>query len=324
MNPEVWKEINEITDRYFTEPDLNGLLKQSIADKAEETSIWSEITLYIHRMFGGNNPCLYRLGALTELLILGLDIMDDLQDKDNTGKVWMAMSEAAAMNVMNGMLMASLAELGEMKKEYAGQPFPCASEVSRMITTAINGQHIDIMGKVQTEEEYVAMVQQKSCTLIRLSFYLGYSSAGPDLVSDLEAEQLQQFAVYAGMLAQLQNDIQDLTRYDIKNDLLYKKRTLPILYLLAEDESDFPPIHQFYRSEITWEEFLTYKLECLKYIDECGCVEYVSAIRHLYAIHANQLLDEIRVRNEWKERLRDILLGAYNDEVMEEAEIKEG
>ncbi|MDT2193058.1 hypothetical protein [Paenibacillus larvae] len=53
-------------------------------------------------------------------------------------------------------------------------------------------------------------------------------------------------------------------------------------------------------------------------------MEYVSAIRHLYATHANQLLDEIRVRNEWKERLRDVLLGAYNNEVMEEAEIKEG
>lgn len=322
MNPQVWKEINEITDRYFTEPDLHDLLKQSIADKAEETSIWSEMTLYIHKMLGGNNPYLYRLGALTELLVLGLDIMDDLQDKDNTSKVWMAMPEAAAMNVMNGMLMAALAELGEMKKEYMNQPFPCASEVSRLITTAINGQHMDIMSKVRTEEEYVAMVQQKSCTLLRLAFYLGYSSVGTDLVSDTDIEQLQQLAVYAGILSQLQNDINDLTRYDVKNDLLYKKRTLPILYLLGEDEADFPPLHQFYRSELTWEEFLAHKLDCLNYIDECGCIEYVSAIQHLYVSHANQLLDEMHVQNEWKERLRDILLGAYNDLAMEEAEIK--
>jgi competence protein ComQ len=246
------------------------------------------------------------------MIILALDIMDDLQDQDNQVKVWMSWTQSAAMNVYLSLLMGAIAEL-----ERSGQELEYTNlvgEVSALILRAVQGQHMDTEHQINSESEYVTSVIQKSGSLIGLACYMGYASAG---MNDPETRfKLEQLADCIGMMAQLENDLRDILRYDIKNDLLQKKKTLPILYLLEHSEKDFPLLKQYYEGNCSKEVFLKSKIECLNYIEASGCVEYTKVIQALYYQKADELLSSIDAVEEWKEKFKEIGFAAYGVEAI--------
>lgn len=97
---------------------------------------------------------------------------------------------------------------------------------------AIEGQHIDLLNKISCEDRYMDMVVLKSGSLTELACLIGTVLANPD-----KATEVQFYGSHIGVIGQIQNDMEGMKRWDGKNDLLNKKWTLPILYLLAVEQN---------------------------------------------------------------------------------------
>ncbi|MDB5052963.1 MAG: isoprenyl transferase-like protein [Bacilli bacterium] len=302
MQPNIIEEMIRIVDEHVYVAEFNELLKNCILDKAAEKSIWSEITQYSHYMFGGNSPSIHRLAALTEMMMLSLDIMDDLQDQDNTDKLWMKCPPKYALNAFLALLMGAINEIADIERHEEGS-FPLVREVSGFIMRALDGQYSDLNDSVHTEEDYIKMIQQKSGSLIRAACYMGY---GVLSLPELTVEKMNELAVCIGTIAQIENDIKDITRFDLKNDMLQKKRTLPIFYLLAEKDEDFSVIQDFYEGKLSQQQFLEKKVECIQYILDSGCIEYSRVIQRLFINQAEQILESLEAISPWKEKFREV------------------
>lgn len=296
----VTQDMLRMVEDHFQQDDLKKMLRTFVLEKAGEGTLWSAITRCTHHMLGGVSPHIEKSAALIEMIMLLLDIVDDLQDRDNMEKSWMQREQAAVLNAVLAFQAMVFAELDQIGSGLTG-------EVCRHLARAIDGQHADVTQAVQNEEDYIAMVRQKSGSLMRLACMMGYS-----LVDGLPRETidcLDDLAECAGVVAQIDNDVRDLLRYDVKNDLLHKKRTLPILFMLEDSMEEFPAIAQYYEGEMTSEEFLLRKVACMQYIRDCGCIEYAQVIRTLFADRADELLEAIPGVSPWKEQFKKAVLG---------------
>lgn len=312
MQAALIREMEQTIDRLVPVPAFNQLIRTFIHDKAAETSRWGEMTRHVHFMFGGVSPHIDKVAALTELLVLALDIADDLQDRDNAEKSWMQCPPELSLNAVMGLLMGAVGELGRLQAEYPDESFPKPGEVGMIVMQAVNGQYRDLTNDIATEQDYISVVQQKSCMLLKLAYYMGYGSL-PEAPS-IEAG-MDLFAGYIGVVSQLSNDLRDILRYDVKNDLLHRKRTLPILFLLGDEEDAFPIIRRYYDGRIGRDEFLKHKNDCIDYIRESGCVEYTEVIKTLFLQKAEETFDELDAPDPlWKERFRELVLGPRSTE----------
>ena len=303
------QEMLRITDDYAKEPELNRLMKQFIREKAADHSIWSEMTIASCLMFGGDeSEALYRAAALTELIILTLDIVDDLQDRDKDDKSWMQCPEAFTLNAVLACMAVGIGELAQLQR-HSRSDASLGIQVSRMLARSISGQQQDIGGRLETEEDYIRMVQEKSGSLIRLACFMG-SSLAEDGGLGTESG-FDELADCIGIIAQLENDLNDLIRFDLKNDLVQKKRTLPILYMLMHCDEEFPVLRQYYESALSRDYFLRHKAACLDFIDSCGCVEYTRVIQSLYLDRAESLWNGLPAVSPWKEAWKELTLGPF-------------
>nr|WP_275983792.1 class 1 isoprenoid biosynthesis enzyme [Paenibacillus hamazuiensis] len=260
-------------------------------------------------MLGGESPFIREIAALTELLILTLDIVDDVQDRDNMEKPWMRCPQEQTINAILAFLMGFMGKLGQLV-EHSPQTVPMIQETARIVSRAIDGQHKDLLGHcVESEQDYIAVVQEKSGSLIRLACYMGGFDAPQ---SDAAAIRLMnELADCIGIMAQINNDVKDVQRYDLKNDLLHKKRTLPILYMLAHCDGKFPALKLFYEGNMSTEQFLRHKPECLAFVADSGCIEYCRIIQSLYYNRAEELFSKIPGRSPWKEKFRETTFASY-------------
>lgn len=294
-------QMLSVAEELFQESDLKTMLQTFIREKAEESTIWSALTRNTHLMLEGNSPDLDRAAALTEMVMLLLDIVDDLQDRDNTEKSWMNVPEAEVLNAIlafHAMLLVELPKFGSVE---------LPNRIGRLLAQAIRGQHVDVKQAVLTEEDYIAMVRHKSGSLMQLACMMGYA-----LVDGLPQETIDlmdELAECVGVMAQISNDVRDVQRWDVKNDLMFKKRTLPILYMLEDSREEFPALTLYYEGDITLEQFLQEKIACMRYIRDCGCIEYSLVIRKLFADRAKELLNAIPGISPWKERFEEIAIG---------------
>jgi competence protein ComQ len=300
----VSEEMNRMIDEFFTEEDLKKVLRSFIQDKKNEGTNWSTITRYTHYMLGGSSPLIDRCAALTELILLGLDIVDDLQDQDNKDKPWMAGPQEVSLNALISYFSIFMGELGSLQGGSSARAGYWVREASGLLAAAIDGQHQDITRSVQTEEQYIQMVQQKSGSLIRLACAMGCFLL--DSLDGDTAEKIQQLSYCIGIIAQIDNDLNDVMRFDLKNDVLQKKRTLPILFLLVDSKEEFPILDHYYEGTLSQAEFLLHKNACIQYIQDSGCIEYCRIIQSLYVERAEKLLDAIPAVSPWKERFREI------------------
>lgn len=304
MKPRIETELFNIIDRYFYEHELNELLKECVRDKAAEQSRWADITYWCHRMLGGNSPDIEYVGALTEMLILALDITDDLQDQDNMQKYWMKVSRENALNAVLAFLVGAMGEIHMRLAQQEHVNLELGRELQRCITGSINGQHKDVNGQVFTEQDYVDMVQQKSGSLIRFACHMG--GIGLERYSPETMEAVNDIADCIGLISQLSNDLNDVMRYDLKNDLIHKKRTLPVLFLLQSEDDPFTVIRDYYNGLIDQQTFLLKKIECLEYIAASGCVEYTRIIQSLYIDRTTELLEALDTVEEWREQFKTV------------------
>ncbi|RAV21782.1 hypothetical protein DQG23_06905 [Paenibacillus contaminans] len=305
MNNEIFAETNRIIDTYIWEPNLRELLKSFIIEKKEEKSSWGAMTLYTHYMLGGSSPHIVQLAAGTELVVLALDIIDDLQDRDNESKAWMKCPPENALNGVLALLMGFVGQLGHLPGNESFRP---PAEASQIIARSINGQQRDLNNRIGNVDDCLSMIQEKSGSLMRLAFYMGYA---PLRCSEETIGQLNELADCIGLIHQIQNDINDLLRYDVKNDLFAKKRTVPILFMLEDNDESFVELKRYYEGSLGLDEFLLKKQACLQYIQDSGCIEYAKVVQTLCVQKADEIFGAIEALSPWKEKLREITYEAF-------------
>ncbi|WP_159887476.1 polyprenyl synthetase family protein [Paenibacillus puerhi] len=306
MIPDIQQQMLRIVDDTIEVEDLKALLKASIADKALENGSWSKITLYTHYMLGGASPHIHRMAAVTELIVLALDIVDDLQDQDHLSKPWMQVQQATALNAVLALLTGAIGELGRLQIRAEG-----LAAVGKMLARSVNGQQKDISGSPATPDEYVEMTQEKSGSLFRLACYLGCSFLDGN---EEKVEQLNQLADCTGLIHQIQNDMKDLIGFDIKSDLIAKKRTLPILYLLKVEDEAFRPFKDYYTGLLPIESLLERKEELVETLHRSGCMEYARVVQSVCVQKAQEIYSELDALSPWKEKLKEVMFGEFLDE----------
>lgn len=311
IEPRIVEEMQRIVDKYVTERDLNELLKTFIQDKAVEGSQWSNITRYTHYMLGGDSPHIEHAAAMTEIILLSFDIIDDLQDGDNKGKPWIVCSHAYTLNGILAFLFAFMTEMSTLQE--SGGQASLMAKLGVVLSQSINGQQIDLNNSISSERDYLTMIEKKSGSLLRFACSMGYL-----LIPDLDQrtmDTMDQLANYIGMISQLDNDIRDVLRFDVKNDLLQKKRTLPILFLLMEKDDKFPYIQQYYDGQLTYDQFVLRKRECIQYIEDSGSIEYSRIIQSLHTDQVNNLFESLPGIASWKEQFKGITFGKKTQKI---------
>jgi competence protein ComQ len=294
MKPEVLHSLNEMVDQYVSEQKLNALLQSYIANKAQERGVWSNLTITIHHMLGGSSPHIHRLAAITELIILASDIVDDLQDQDHLDKPWMTDQPADTLNAVVTMIIVFFGQLSQLVD---GNHRAALNEVSRILVRSLIGQQKDLSNSVQSVDEYLLMVQEKSGSLIRLAFYMGYADLE---CSEETITQLNDLADCAGLIHQIINDKNDFMMLNVKSDFSLKKRNLPLLYLMLTE------------SEYVMDEIMSMdSADALAYIRDSGCVEYCDVVKSLCLEKAKEVYMELQALSPWKEQFKMLLLGSF-------------
>lgn len=295
MKQEVLDSIYNFVDQYVYEEQLNTLIRVYIDNKSHERGVWSDLTITVHEMLGGASPDIYRLAAITELIILASDIIDDLQDQDHLDKPWMAEPPAYTLNAVVAMLVVFFGQLSQLLE---GKNQAEALHVaSRILMRSLNGQQKDLSNSVETVDEYLIMVQEKSGSLMRLACYLGYVTLD---CPEETINKLNDLADCTGLIHQIENDMKDLLGLDVKSDLVSKKRTLPLLYLILTDSKS--AIDELLNME---------RSEALKFIQDSGCQEYCKIVQSICLTKAEEIFRELQAQSPWKEEYWEMMLGEF-------------
>lgn len=305
MNQDIKQHMYRMIDDYIYVEDLNALLKSFIADKEQEKGSWSKITVCTHYMLGGCSPNLNRMAAVTELVILALDIMDDLQDQDHSSKPWMQCPQAITLNALLAMLMGVIGELGLLQVADKW-----LVEVSKIISRSVNGQQKDVTNSVLSVDDYLLVTQEKSGSLFRFACFMGYYSL--DCTAET-MEQLNDLADCIGLIHQIQNDMRDVVQYDVKSDLLNKKRTLPILYLLTIDDPAFSQFKDYYEGKINADYLWQEKETIVPMIHDSGCLEYARIVQSVCLQKAEGIYEQLQAISPWKEEFREMTYALFLD-----------
>lgn len=302
MDESILLELHRMVDEYALESTLNATLRSFIAEKATEKTSWAEMTRCTHRMLGGRSPDLERHAALTELIILLLDIVDDLQDRDSPNRPWMSCDQAVTLNAVLTMFAAIL---GNCDRPGIGPM------IGGLLARSIQGQQADIADEVRTEEDYFRMVADKSGALMQLAVSMGYLLVPGVEPNTLKA--LDQLAVCAGIVSQIENDARDVLRLDYKNDLLHKKRTLPVLFMLEDSQEEFPALDAYYAGSLSREQFIERQHQFVQYARDSGCIEYCKVVQALYKDKANELYELLPPMLEpWAGEFREVFVPDYD------------
>lgn len=312
MRDTVVEQMRDIIDRWLHHPKLNKLAAECVQEKCEEQKIWSDHVLNCHYLLGGNSPYIERLAADLELIVLAGDILDDIQDQDHLQKVWLQVPPALALNAAVAMLTAAFGDVSAAAAQYPElSDNRVVEQVSKLVALSLNGQHGDLCNDMESVEEYLSMVAEKSGSLIRLAFMMGYAPLRQ--LDPTTIERLDQIAMNIGVMAQLDNDMRDVLCFDEKNDLLGKKRTLPVQYLLRYSDEDLPLFKQYYEGAATREKFLESKTECLEFVRQSGCVEYTRAVQMLLFNKTDELFCSISGDPHWKDKFRETAFARFGE-----------
>lgn len=300
MKDRILREMEQGIQRH-TDPEVGRWLKQFSCDKSVGNFPFGELAVKHYFLLGGESEEIYCAAAAVELLILSLDIFDDLQDKDNPTTLWSQLDPAVAMNLAIACLSLSqmLFTRLQFPEEYKKILLPYVNE---MVLRSVSGQQKDILNQSIGEKDYLEMVEDKSGSLMALACLTGAILSGQrDLYEDIRI-----IGQWFGLVAQLQNDMRDAMRWDLKNDLLRKKKTLPILYLLNKEQEEYRIFTDYYEGSMGRDELLSRKIECIELMKKSGVIEYISVFIQLYLIKIEEKIDRMHFALQEKDRLKEI------------------
>ncbi len=194
--------------------------------------------------------CVSSVAIAVECFVCALDLLDDVEDEDQTPSI-QVLGVARALNVATALMMLAQQAISSLSQQ-AVPPGRILSLLDTLQASALNaaaGQHRDLLAEQRsaqelTLEECIEIAASKAGALMRLACRLGALCAGAD---DVMCEHFSELGELLGIAHQLDNDAHDLyyllqsetsavpptkaeniTR-SIKTDLVRQKKTMPVV-----------------------------------------------------------------------------------------------
>ncbi|MCH7324005.1 polyprenyl synthetase family protein [Solibacillus sp. MA9] len=261
--------IDEIIDtEYLLGEEIQNILKIFKQEKEQAEFYFGTLCVIHYEAYTDSfNQDIYKIAAAIELLILSLDIIDDLQDKD-TDYVWMKTPELSLNSVLAMLILVSkvIRESTFQHRNFVLQA------IEKYTLISINGQQLDLLNVCQDESSYLQMIEKKSGSLTAMSCLVGTI-----LAIGKEIDQIKQYGTSIGIIQQIKNDIQGLKELTNKNDLLNKRYSLPIIYLHTIKSEFSEDLRSYYSSDGTLDGYIL--ADVLK---SSGALRYAIAIKNIY------------------------------------------
>lgn len=300
-NPLIAEQMRRLVQQYFTAEPLIRYAELFIEDKLAESIRFGQLTVIHYRMFGGMGDEAYEAAAAVELFVLASDILDDLQDQDAPHKSWMQAPQPIAIHVATALLTLSQQAMLVSSASHEIR-LSLMEMMNTQLLQAANGQMLDLVNVIEDEQAYLAMVKQKSATMLQFACMTGVLLAGQPW-NPVVAE----YSIEIGMAAQIQNDLRDLLRWDDKSDFLQRKRTLLTLYLIEGEAEEDLWIKEYFQGFISIEDIKAKRELFLETCERTGVTLYGSVMSRMHYNRFEELLDTIQEISPWKSTFLSIL-----------------
>lgn len=288
-------------NQFFIQSNLRGLATSFLEYKLSESTVFSDLTRTHYHMLGGSSIEIEKASAAVEFMVLALDIYDDLQDKDNEQVPWSQVDPAMALNVAIGLQALSIATLDDCGFSNSSRT-RAIRYLNQAILRAVNGQHTDLLNYVNEEEDCLHMIRNKSGSLVAAACLIGAT-----LVTDEHHELIAQYGQSIGTIGQIRNDIKGISRWDLRNDLLNRKRTLPILYFLDHDHPFLHIVRDYYNGQASLSDIIAIKNQIIDLIPLSGSQQYAEVILRTLQYEVRELIENLPVAPEWKQKIVEFI-----------------
>ena len=288
----IVEEMKFIIKSNIPQPNLQHILIGFVESRIPEPLLWSQIVINVHSMLGGQSQEIPKIAAIIELLMMSLDLMDDFQDGDLAFQSEENIETKDSYTIIMSLLLASLSTWSEI----CHQAHYDSRYVSQRILASIQGQHLDLNPDLNSEEEYYEIIKQKSGSLIQIAIEMGMF--GTDC-SNEQKQKLREIAIYSGMYQQLGNDIRDVFRWDDKNDLISRKKTFPIYFLLEQSEfnASLRLLHDYYQGHIDFSELIPNKHNLYQAMKQSKVEEAAMIMQKKWMNQALNIFDDLKTTN---------------------------
>lgn len=292
----IFEKMKAIVLSANLDHNFQAALLRYISEKQDSSMDFGELCIFHYQAFAQQTKVdedIIAIAAAVELLILSFDIIDDLQDGD-ADYLW-CQDPAMGMNAVLAMLFLTVKCIQESTFSHKEQAIQLLHEFA---LKSINGQYLDIKNQGQDEASYLNMIETKSGALIALS-----SSIGAALATGKMDESIIQYSTYIGVVQQILNDIHDLKTWGKKNDMLNRRFSLPIIYLMEQPEA-YADILKKYYNDMAMEIDSAYFENILL---ESGAIRYALAIKNVFKYKALDLIETMPFSNKDKEHLKALV-----------------
>jgi len=243
---------------------------------------------------------IYTVAAAVEMLILSFDMLDDFEDDDCKDKPW-STEPSLALNATTALLVMSASVIRETD-------FPnkdkAISILLKYAQQSINGQHKDLLGICRSEADYIEMTLEKSGSLVSIACLVGAVLA---VTADYPKE-VEAYSKLIGLIGQINNDLVDVRTWDEKNDLVNRKFTLPIIYLLNCEDDELKLISDYYDNRIDESEIRKNQALIDKKLVATGAIDYTEVVKRIYQ---NKALAEVEKLNIGKDQFDQLIKYIY-------------
>ncbi|OZI11406.1 hypothetical protein CEW92_11640 [Bacillaceae bacterium SAS-127] len=255
-------------------------------------------SLKLHFYSFSEGTCHDDVTSCLEGLMLSLDMIDDIQDDDNERSLWKKKGLSTSLNTAISLMTISQLHLLEStdRPEIVKTMLTCLSK-------SIEGQHQDLYGNIKSPEQYIEMIKMKSGSLIAMANMLGA------MLADFKDHQIvEDYSYDLGVVAQINNDIQDVIKFEEKSDWRLKKKTLPIMYLLNPSIKEGEIVRDYYSGKVSFETVLSYKEKIIDLLKTSGALNYTVAQKILYEQRALKKIERLPISDEKIKMIKDHLL----------------
>ncbi|WP_246027663.1 polyprenyl synthetase family protein [Lysinibacillus antri] len=284
-----------ISHEFFIEDSLRDMLKTFKKEKDSIGYPFGALCVLHYKEYADEFDAeIYKVAAAIELLVLSFDIIDDLQDND-TDYVWVE-TPKFSLNSVLAMLVIAFKVLRQshfVHKEQAMQI------IEKHTLLSISGQQLDLLNVYKDERSYLKMIEQKSGSLTSMSCLVGEV-----LARGKKSLEVEDYAKAIGIIGQIKNDIQDLEEWNQKNDIVNKRYSLPIIFLLSMGSGFSKDLEKYYHGNesIELDESII-----KKELQESGAIRYAIAVKNLYKKRALNTIEKIGMSLEGKESLQILM-----------------
>lgn len=279
---------------------LHTHIEASMKEKLKEAMIFGKMVVLHYRMFGGQDDHIYKAAAAVELWVLALDVIDDIQDRDHHAMYWNQVAPEIALNIALGLIVLSQDKLRNSFPD--GTSIKALDVMNRHFIEAINGQTLDLLNEINCEAEYIGMVRQKSASLLVSACQIGVMLAKGQTINIVT-----DYAQELGIASQIKNDIRDLLNWEQKNDILHRKMTLPVLYLLESLSKEDQWIQDYFDGKLDISLLKQKKQDFEKAVQRTGTIVYSTVRMKSHYYRYLELVDGLSIHDQWKKKLQEIL-----------------